>query len=108
MSAVHPAPDPFRTLSEDYAAAAIRLTWAVDRSSNDRILLCGCVELIPREVPPPEPTAERYLVLNRDYFLYAHDVVVPPQRGLQWFDDTETGRCVRIQKTGELPETGDP
>jgi hypothetical protein len=102
-------PDPFATFNEDYGAAVVRLAWAVDRTNNERILLCGCAELVPREVPPPEATLERWMeVAGRRYFVYAHDVVVPADRGVQWFDETEEGVCIRIGRDGGLPDSRDP
>jgi hypothetical protein len=101
--------DAFATLNDDYSWAIIRLTWAVDRSNKARILLCGCVELVPCEVPPPEAMGERYLELaGRRYFIYAHEVVVSAERGVRWFEETEGGRSIRIGKNGGLPDGDDP
>jgi hypothetical protein len=104
---MHAQFDPFATLDDDYAAAVVRMTWSIDRASKERFLLCGCVELLPREVPHPEPTSERFTTLSRRYYLYARDVVVSAQQGLAWFSQTEKGVCLRPDANGAFSDPND-
>jgi hypothetical protein len=99
--------DPLGTLAEDYGSAVLHLAWAIDRKTRSRMLLSGAVELLPTEVPPPEPDRERFETLSHDYFLYARDVVVAPERALAWFEDTAAGRAVRPKADGTLPDPTD-
>jgi hypothetical protein len=100
--------DPLASLNEDYGSAVLHLTWAVDRKNGSRTLLAGAIELLPTEVPAPEPGPERFERLSQCYFLYARDVVVLPERALAWFEETGAGRSVRPNAEGELVEPTDP
>jgi len=100
--------DPLGSLKEDYASAVLHLTWAVNRKNGSRTLLAGAIELLPTEVPPPEPGPERFDQLSQRYVLYARDVVEEPERALTWFEQTAVGRSVRPNAEGELVESNDP
>jgi hypothetical protein len=99
--------DPLGSFAEDYGSAVLHLAWAIDRKTRTRMLLAGAVELLPAEVPPPEPQGERFETLSHGYFLYARDVVVAPERALAWFEDTAAGRAVRPKADGTLPDPTD-
>ena len=49
--------------------------------------MCGAVELLPSEVPPPLDVPERYTELSRKHFLYTVDrVSLPRFRGHRKMD----------------------
>jgi len=79
------------TWDADYGAAVLHLVWDVDRKTKDRVLLCGAIELLPHEVPPPLPTQERCLELSRKHILYAADVVLPVAAALRWYTLAKAG-----------------
>jgi hypothetical protein len=99
-----PAFDPLGTLREDYGNGVLHLAWAIDRKGGSRFLLAAGVELLPTEVPPPEPQGERFETLSRRYFLYARDVVVSAERALAWFEHAGGGLAVRPTADGTLPD----
>lgn len=99
--------DPLGTLDADYAEAVLRLAWAIDRKSRERILVCAAVELIPREVPAPIVGPERFIEISRQFFVYARDVVVSARRGIAWFEDARRGLALKPDSAGGLPQPGD-
>jgi hypothetical protein len=103
-----PAFDPLGTLDQDYGQAVIRLAWAIDRGSRERVLLCGAVELLPWEVPAPIVGGERFVEASRRFFVYARDVIVPARRGVTWFEDAARGIALKPDRHGELPNADAP
>lgn len=96
--------DPFASLDDDYESAVLHLAWAIDRSTNARILLCAGLEFVPVEIPPPEVGGERFEKLSKRYFLYARDLVLSARRALRWFEDTERGDCLRPEESGRFAD----
>ena len=90
------------TLEDDYAQAVIHLVWDLERSSKVRTLLCGAVELLPKEVPPPIELPERYQEISGKHRLYSTARVVPAQVGLSWFEDAAVGHVVRPRRDGTI------
>lgn len=103
-----PAPVDFgEILDEDYADAVVRLAWAIDRQSGERVLLCAGIELLPKEIPRPLVRPERFVIASPRFFLYARDVVASARRGLTWFDDAARGIAVRPEKDGTFRDASD-
>ena len=96
-------PDPLATIEDDYGAAIIRLAWAVDRRTGNRILLCAAVELVPREVPPPDTSSETCTEVSARFFVYARHITVTVRRALAWFEDAAMGTALRPSSDGTLP-----
>lgn len=94
VQVVHRA-DPLAGFDDDYSHAVVHLVWAVERRSQARVLLCGAVELLPREVQPSIAIGERFMTVSNRYFVYSDDVVVTAQRGLRWFEEAAMGTALR-------------
>jgi hypothetical protein len=100
------SPDSFPYFDEDYEWAVLRLTWAVNRMTAARVLLCAAAEMHPREVPPPDVGGLRHKNLSNRFFLYALDIVISARRALQWFDDTAAGDCICPEPSLKLAPAG--
>jgi hypothetical protein len=87
--------NPLASLDRDYGHAVVHLAWDVHRGTRDRTLLCGAVELVPHEVPPPLDRPERRTEISREHFVFTTSRVVPAQMGLDWFEAAAGGRVVR-------------
>lgn len=107
MQQVRAPADLSTTLDEDYGDAVVRLSWAVDRQSRKRLLLCAAVELLPREIPPPVSRPERTITASSRFRLYARDIVVSARRGLTWFEDSTRGIAVRPNDNGSFCDADD-
>ena len=83
---------------DDYAQAVIHLVWDLERSSKVRTLLCGAVELLPKEVPAPIELPERCQEISGKHRLYSTARVVPAQVGLSWFEDATLGHVIRPRR----------
>jgi len=93
-------------LSSDYHAAVVHLVWNINRKSKERTLLCGAVELLPREVPAPLEVAERSCTLSGEHFLYATDRVLPLAAALTWYEQAKAGSAPRPDRAGALNAQG--
>lgn len=98
--------DPLATIAEDYELAVLRLIWSINRKNQERTLLCGAVELLPLEVPPPITGPERHVRVGGDHFVYASENVLPAAAGLAWFQQASRGRMIRPGKDGRIGEDG--
>lgn len=78
-------------LAVDYGAAVLHVVWNVNRKTQERLLLCGAVELLPSEVPPPLDVPERCTELSRGHFLYTVDRVVSVSAALHWYELAKAG-----------------
>lgn len=82
--------EPYATVEEDYAHAALRLLWMVCRKTDERTLLCATVEMYPHEVTPPSSSSRRVGKTHR-HIVSASESVVTASEGLRWFTAAESG-----------------
>src|SRR5690349_14369291 len=97
-----PPIDPLASAARDYGCGVLRLIWDVNRKTKARTLLCGCVELVPTEIPPPLNTPERHTALSSDHFVYATDLVLTVVDALAWLELARRGRVVRPGNDGAI------
>lgn len=104
MSGAGPLFNPLATVARDYELAVLRLIWDVHRKNKQRTLLCGAVELLPIEVPPPLVGGERCTRIGSEHFLYACENVVPVDKALAWFRQATNGRLIRPGGNGKVDD----
>jgi hypothetical protein len=87
--------NPLASLDRDYGQAVVHLAWDFHRGTRDRTLLCGAVELVPHEVPPPLDRPERRTEISREHFVFTTSRALSAQMGLDWFEAAAGGCVVR-------------
>lgn len=77
---------------------------------NSWRFLFGYVELLPREIPPPQPDGviTGPHLRQSGYRVFADHVPITVERGLQWYRDALDGRVVRPDAAGSIQLANDP
>jgi hypothetical protein len=89
------------TFPDDYGAAIVHVVW--ERKKSQRTLLLAWVELLPREISPPDDDEEACTRIQ-DRYVYVRHVVTTADRALRWYRDCARGVAVRPANDGSLPE----
>jgi hypothetical protein len=89
------------TFPDDYGAAIVHVVW--ERKESQRTLLLAWVELLPREISPPDDDGEVFTRIQ-DSYVYVRHVVTTADRALRWYRDCARGVAVRPANDGSLPE----
>jgi hypothetical protein len=93
--------------AQDYGCAVVHLAWDLHRKTGKRTLLCGALELVPSEIPPPLERPEVRHELSNEHCLYTTRRVLSVPMGLDWFDSAASGRVVRPNPDGSMPPVAD-
>lgn len=98
------ASDPLATLDDDYELAVIHLACDMDRDTKAITLLCGVVELLPKEVPPPDATPWKSPPAAGSRRPFVRRIVVNARRAVDWYRDCVAGRGLLPTNDGHLPD----
>lgn len=90
------------TFADDYSAAIVHVVW--ERKKSQRTLLLAWVELLPREISPPDDDGEARGRISHESTVYVRHVVTTAERALRWYRDCARGVAVRPTDDGSLPD----
>jgi hypothetical protein len=102
-----PPGDPLACALSDYGAAVLHLAWDLHRKTKARTLLCGAVELVPSEIPPPLERPERPFEVSHEHKVYCTSRVLSVAKGLGWFDAATEGSVIRPAPDESIPAIAD-
>jgi len=103
--------DPLAPLENDYSAAVLHIAWNLHSVTKERTLLFAFVELLPKEVPPPDEDGDKSLRPwgQSEHRIFVRHAVLPARHAVDWYLLCRRGiALLPSDDDGHIPDPGAP